>query len=407
MHKHDLPPIIPSELSSHRYLELDALRGLAASTVVFHHLLLLWNHTRWYSLLSYTPLRLLFAGPQAVVLFFVLSGFVLSGAESSPKRPNYFGYLLKRLCRIYLPFLAALLIAYCFALHFFLRTPTSNAWINATWNVRPRLWDLIQTAFTTTKHEQQFNTAFWTVFLEIRISLIFPFLFLVAKRLPAWAGVGLTIASFALLPFVHNGDLAVLLQTAALFLLGALGFLHHQIFRTWWRKQGKIRRLGLIFLSVLAYAYGIATIHIPVITQQPQSLETRNAKIPSQTTGIPRARSPLRAELTEIRYVSCAVASLFLLLAATAEQRLRNFLHKPALIRLGGLSYSMYLIHGTVLFAMIRAFWGIIPNVAFILIYFLLVYAASELFHLLIDTPALKLGRKVGKLSFLRRNATV
>lgn len=56
-----------------RIYQLDALRGLAAVVVVAHHTRLVEHGLipPWY-------LAPLFAGPEAVSLFFVLSGFVLS-----------------------------------------------------------------------------------------------------------------------------------------------------------------------------------------------------------------------------------------------------------------------------------------------------------------------------------------
>ncbi len=74
-----------------RWKGLDGLRGLAAIVVVLHHSLLTSpslalayfggpkapvGSPSW--LLTYTPLHLVWAGPEAVLVFFVLSGFVLT-----------------------------------------------------------------------------------------------------------------------------------------------------------------------------------------------------------------------------------------------------------------------------------------------------------------------------------------
>lgn len=76
---------------------------------------------------------------------------------------------------------------------------------------------------------------------------------------------------------------------------------------------------------------------------------------------------------------------------------MRRFLMRPWMLRLGALSYSTYLIHGTVLFALFHLVWGKLPVIGFIALYFALSYAASELFHWLIDAPAVDLGRYVGR----------
>ena len=60
-----------------RFRELDSLRGLAAITVVFHHFSRICS-PQIIHVLDRTPLRILVAGHQAVILFFLLSGFVLT-----------------------------------------------------------------------------------------------------------------------------------------------------------------------------------------------------------------------------------------------------------------------------------------------------------------------------------------
>ncbi|MGO9435837.1 MAG: acyltransferase family protein [Terracidiphilus sp.] len=103
--------VVPAEIKGHRYLELDSLRGIGASIVVFGHFAGLWSSSAWYSAVNSSPLRALFAAHEAVVLFFVLSGFVLSIPLSGERPPSYRVFLLRRFCRIYLPFAAAILRA--------------------------------------------------------------------------------------------------------------------------------------------------------------------------------------------------------------------------------------------------------------------------------------------------------
>ena len=71
-----------------RLLALDGLRGLAALVVVVHHALLAWqvladqyfvanpDSISWW--ITFTPLHLAWAGTEAVMVFFVLSGLVLA-----------------------------------------------------------------------------------------------------------------------------------------------------------------------------------------------------------------------------------------------------------------------------------------------------------------------------------------
>jgi peptidoglycan/LPS O-acetylase OafA/YrhL len=98
------------EADPRRFHELDSLRGVAALTVVFHHFSRICPES-FTHLLIRTPLRLLVAGHQAVILFFLLSGFVLTLPYKKKTRLSYAPFLLKRVCRIYLPYLGALSLA--------------------------------------------------------------------------------------------------------------------------------------------------------------------------------------------------------------------------------------------------------------------------------------------------------
>ena len=85
---------------------LEGLRGFAALYVVAHHL----------ELYHYSPLGYLTSqGQGAVILFFVLSGFVMYFANYKYQEANNFNfktYFIKRFRRIYPIFLFALLLAY-------------------------------------------------------------------------------------------------------------------------------------------------------------------------------------------------------------------------------------------------------------------------------------------------------
>jgi peptidoglycan/LPS O-acetylase OafA/YrhL len=83
--------------------------------VVVGHALMLWNapYPHWWQLLYQSPLGILFASRDAVFVFFIMSGFVLFLPYITPEGPSpYPRYLIKRTCRIYLPYLFALAICY-------------------------------------------------------------------------------------------------------------------------------------------------------------------------------------------------------------------------------------------------------------------------------------------------------
>jgi peptidoglycan/LPS O-acetylase OafA/YrhL len=111
-----------------RISNFDGLRGAASLVVVLHHLLLTlpWFADRvgfgelgprgefelsFHRLFEYTPLHVFYGGTEAVVVFFVLSGYVLTYAIAGEKS---FGYLRLRLVRLYAPIIMSSVLASLF-----------------------------------------------------------------------------------------------------------------------------------------------------------------------------------------------------------------------------------------------------------------------------------------------------
>src|SRR5947209_3137330 len=98
-----------------RLKELDSVRGLAAATVVLSHttivLPIIAKPTfgrpggEWVNALKYSPVHVFFAGYEAVIMFFILSGFVLSLPFHHGAGPSYREFLIKRIHRIYVPYI--------------------------------------------------------------------------------------------------------------------------------------------------------------------------------------------------------------------------------------------------------------------------------------------------------------
>ena len=87
--------------------KLEALRGAAALYVVFHHTIP--YDTRLFNL----PVgHLMRFGQEAVILFFLLSGFVINYSYRLSKNKDFGNYFAKRFCRIYIPLLAVMFVSY-------------------------------------------------------------------------------------------------------------------------------------------------------------------------------------------------------------------------------------------------------------------------------------------------------
>jgi peptidoglycan/LPS O-acetylase OafA/YrhL len=123
-----MPLNLSSSAPKARLISIDALRGLAALTILLYHArAILWvglgytwqenqfNRINPDILLSYlsAPLKL---GGLAVMLFFALSGYCIHrrGAKLLADNPNakmeWFGFILRRIWRIYPTYIFALIL---------------------------------------------------------------------------------------------------------------------------------------------------------------------------------------------------------------------------------------------------------------------------------------------------------
>jgi len=115
-----------------KLIELEALRGLAAVVVLFHHFMLGFTprlHGMFYADQPYslfgTPAFAFVNGSAAVIVFFVLSGFVLTvGIFKSQRAAGVFVAALKRWPRLALTVMAANALAGLLMAHRFSATPT-------------------------------------------------------------------------------------------------------------------------------------------------------------------------------------------------------------------------------------------------------------------------------------------
>jgi peptidoglycan/LPS O-acetylase OafA/YrhL len=87
--------------------KLDALRGLAALYVVIHH-----SVSHPIMLLGLDFAWLFRFGEEAVILFFLLSGFVINFSFAKSKDKSFGTYFFKRATRIYIPLLIVMALGY-------------------------------------------------------------------------------------------------------------------------------------------------------------------------------------------------------------------------------------------------------------------------------------------------------
>jgi peptidoglycan/LPS O-acetylase OafA/YrhL len=129
---HPLSAVQSTQSGVQRLSELDALRGIAALSVVLWHFLC----ATYTSLPAPQVIYWISRGDGAVVLFFLLSGFVLSLPFQRGQKPTYLAFAIRRLCRIYLPYLAgiglSILVITFVAVS---KIPELSAWFNQSCGV--------------------------------------------------------------------------------------------------------------------------------------------------------------------------------------------------------------------------------------------------------------------------------
>ena len=164
--------------SSHKFLALDSLRGIAAVMVIFQHFWEMSNPSDD----RLRPWWFFCAGHEAVILFFVLSGFVLSHQLRSFRFINYYQFAFKRILRIYPAYYGAII----FSAIMFLYISHYHAATLEGYGLQPWFYIWSQTKFDLTMwlgsitlmfHEgSSLDLATWSLFYEMWLSLAFPFL---------------------------------------------------------------------------------------------------------------------------------------------------------------------------------------------------------------------------------------
>jgi peptidoglycan/LPS O-acetylase OafA/YrhL len=226
-----------------RYTSLDGLRGVASLVVVGYHALLIVpavsalyvQHTNpavlspeWW--LYATPLRLFFAGHEAVLTFFVLSGFVLAlpfltAPLTGRSALAYYG---RRIIRLYLPVWASLLFAYALAL--LIPRHPGDTWLGSHHPPTPaNLWHDGILLFGTSN----LNSPLWSLTWEVWFSLLMPLMFLAIRVTRAhrwwWAAIPILMlmSAAARFPVIRHALPAAwvtddLLQYIPIFAIGML-----------------------------------------------------------------------------------------------------------------------------------------------------------------------------------------
>jgi peptidoglycan/LPS O-acetylase OafA/YrhL len=358
--------------------ELDSLRGLAALTVLLGHYSNLFLTPRgpyagikpMIEAIYRTPFFVLISGHEAVMLFFVLSGFVLSLQFLKGRPVPYGPFLIKRLFRIYVPYLVVLALAVAACAAFFSGSIADlGPWFNTPWSAPITLRSIIDhVIFLHDFKSDQYDPVLWSLVHELRISIAFPLLMaLVMKR--SWRGnlilsgalsVFGIVASLAWIKLMgFETDYLITFHYAGVFILGFLLARHREEILSWHTSLSSRSRLAIALMGFVFYCYG----HL------------------------------LPWKLNYFQDVVTAWGAALLVLTALGSARTSAFLHLPPVKFLGKVSYSLYLLHAVIVLSLTHLLYGKLPIGVILGLSLGLSLLLSHLSYEWIEAPAMRAGR--------------
>ncbi|THF80832.1 acyltransferase family protein [Cohnella fermenti] len=368
-------------MESGRILQLDSLRGIAALTVVFGHIAQVVDTPLSVALLGgISPLRVFVNGMPAVILFFVLSGFVLTLPYLNGKNNTFLVFYLKRILRIYIPYIIAMFFA--FVLCNMLSTQgidSVSSWFNKSWN-EPITANLIveHVILIGDPHTNAVNSVIWSLVHEMRISLIFPFLVFLVIRLNWRYIIGLCIIlSFSgILNSIfewhlgngNNTSYFDSLHYSSMFLLGSLIAKHASQLKIMYAEVQNKYKWMLVVIALLLYNYsGIFN----------KVLKTFDLHFGHMIGD----------------YMIAVAAGFFMILAICSPNFASLLLLKP-IVFLGRISYSLYLYHWIVLYSLIYLFHDNLPIWIIYILVLLVSIVVSAIAYKYIEVPLINLGKR-------------
>lgn len=387
--------------TTRRYASLDGLRGAAAMIVVVTHLLIcipsvsdvIWDRHEpavgsAEFLLFRTPAVLFTLGDQAVMIFFVMSGFVLAvpmlGAQLRSRATlAYYG---RRLVRLYVPVWAALVFAAALAVAV-PRNGDGGAWLAS--HPQPTLSRMLRDGVLLLG-TSNLNSPLWSLTWEMWFSLLLPLMVLAYRtlRVARWwlPCVALLVVISAVSRWSSLADIlpaswltVPLLRYLPVFAIGILLAAHREQILRWGENLSRPARNGL--------AAGTALLLIGVPMLAP--LE------PGSSLG------------AIALWGSVVAVSSAVVLLALVHPTLSRGLESPAAQWAGKHSFSLYLTHEPIIVsaAVLVGVSGWWPWVVFAFLLIVVSLLVSAGFYRVVEKPSHRLSRTVGRALQGRRRA--
>jgi len=360
-------------VESKRLEYLDSILGLAALFVLLSHTVaaFAWP-TGFGSFLRLPFISILFNGQEAVCMFFVLSGYVLSKpyfqspGNAFPRTIFLPSFYVRRFMRIWPPWFFVFVLSLIARKYWFghpVTEPPVSQWLAQFWQAPVTAKDFLrQCAFRLHDVSRQLLVQDWSLGVELKGSVMIPFfVFLLQRGRMGWLLLVLALAFPACLGYGH---------CYVSFIIGAVLARYGEFTIP----SVRFAKAALLILGLLLY----------------------------QTNGMLIALFPATKLAGQCGWIVTSLGCALGLLAVFGSQSLQQRLsHKPVVF-LGRVSYSVYLVQFIIILCWLPPLvrWGNdcgITNRLGLFVLTLLVSVAatvgfSAITYRLVEVPAINLG---------------
>ncbi|WP_419955085.1 acyltransferase family protein [Neobacillus niacini] len=369
-----------------RYEELDSLRGIAALTVVINHFFnvipMFFNANNYpngllLKILKFTPVHIFWAGHEAVILFFVLSGFVLALPFLKNKQGSYKDFLVKRFFRIYIPYICAVTAAIILKM-----TISRNGieelgkWFNFAWTEDITLSQILHHLFVLGDFKNYvFDPVIWSLIHELRISLVFPFIMILVIKYNYKICLGFALTASVISYYVKTSILYKLnymdystsfvdsLHYMSMFIVGALLAKYREKLQEY--IKNRLTNMILFGSAILFYTY-------------PWWFLIYNESVHKYVIN---------------DWMITIGATIFIILSFSSKV-FSTILSLGIFKFLGKISYSLYLFHAIVLLSFINLWYGVLPYWLIIVLAFPAAIMVSWIAYYAFEKPSMEYGRR-------------
>lgn len=350
-----------------RFEELDSLRGLAALSVVINH----------FSLTFTSSLVLKYFGAfghEAVIFFFVLSGFVLSLGFKNGSVLGYKQFMLKRFIRIYFPYWAAIISMFIISSNIYYHNINISEWYDSIWTHNNLT---ISNIFNHVILLGSFDThetlpVIWSLTYEMRISFFIPLmaLFIIKFNWKQSMIIGLIIASLGvtLTDYFESTNYFLTMYYLFMFIIGSIIAKYHNEIISFYNNFRVYNKLCLFCIGILCY-FG---------SQRLRFIFSWN--------------EPYREILND--FFAIIGSSIFIIIAISSTIASKT-LNNTVLKFLGKISYSLYLFHTIILLTTVRLFYSKMSSTMLIVTSLIFTLILSTISYYLFEYTSIKLAKNI------------